>query len=135
MSQLQIASLLRPGTQERWRRLYQELAGPRRDQLEALSQQVGITQVQVRLVQLHHGELMLLTLQTRDPQRILKALATSKRPFDCWLRTQLQTLLGWNIQEVLDDLPEDLIFAWSAKRSEGKGKGSHADDGSSSRDA
>jgi len=116
MAQLQIAYLLRPGTQERWRRLYQELAGPRLGQLEEFCRQVGITQVQVRLVQLLHGELMLITLHTQEPHQTLQELATSRRPFDRWLREQLQALLGWNLQEVLADPQGDLIFAWSAER-------------------
>ena len=120
MAQLQIAYLLRPGTQERWRRLCQELAGPRRDQLEATCRQAGITQVQVRLVQLLHGELMLITLHTQDPLQTLEALPSSKRPFDRWLREQFQALLGWNLQEVLADSQGDLIFAWSGERSEGE---------------
>jgi len=117
MAQLQIAYLLRPGTQERWRRLCQELAEPRLDQFEASCRQAGITQVQVRLVQLLHGELMLMTLYM---QQILQELATSRCPFDRWLREQLQALLGWNLQEVLADPQGDLIFAWSAERSEGE---------------
>jgi len=120
MAQLQIAYLLRPGTQERWRRLYQELAGPRFDQLEAFCRQAGITQVQVRLVQLIHGELMLITLYTQEPKQTLQELATSRRPFDSWLREQLQALLGWNLQEVLAEPQGDLIFAWPGERSEGK---------------
>ena len=118
MAQLQIAYLLRPGTQERWRRLCQELAGPRLDQFEASCRQAEIAQVQVRLVQLLHGELMLMTLHTQEPQQTLQELATSRRPFDRWLREQFQVLLGWNLQEVLADPQGDLIFAWSAERSE-----------------
>jgi hypothetical protein len=120
MVQLQIAYLLRPGTQERWRRLCQELAESRFDQLEASYRQEGITRVQVRLVQLLHGELMLITLHMQEPQQTLQELATSKRPFDRWLREQFQALLGWNLQEVLADPQGDLIFAWSAERSEGE---------------
>jgi hypothetical protein len=120
MAQLQIAYLLRPGTQERWRRLCQELAGPCLDQLEVSCQQAGITQVQVRLVQLLHGELMLMTLYTQEPQQALQELATSKRPFDRRLREQLQALLGWGMQEVLADPQGDLIFAWSTEQSEGE---------------
>ena len=116
MAQLQIVYLLRPGTQERWRRLCQELAEPRLDQFEASCRQAGITQVQVRLVQLLHGELMLMTLHTQEPQQTLQELATSKRPFDRWLREQFQVLLGWNLQEVLADPQGDLIFIWSAER-------------------
>ena len=47
MAQLQIAYLLRPGTQERWRRLCQELAESRLDQFEASCRQAEITQVHV----------------------------------------------------------------------------------------
>ena len=118
MAQLQITYLLRPGTQERWRRLCQELTESRRDQLEVSCQQAGITQVQVRLVQLLHGELMLITLHTQESQKILQELATSRSPFDRWLREQLQALLGWSMQEVLADLQGDLIFAWPVEQSE-----------------
>ena len=75
MAQLQIVYLLRSGTQERWRRLYQEIAESRREQFEASCQRVGITQVQVRLVQLLHSDLMLMTLHTQEPQQILQELA------------------------------------------------------------
>ena len=115
MAQLQIVCLLRPGTQEQWRRLYQEVAESRREEFEGSCRHMGITQVQVRLVQMLHGDLMLMTLHTQEPQQTLKALATSDRPFDNWLRKQLQALLGWNVQDVLSGLPDpqgDLIFTW-----------------------
>jgi hypothetical protein len=115
MTQLQIVYLLRPGTQERWRRLTQEVAGSRKEQFEASCRHMGITQVQVRLVQLLHGDLMLITLHMQEPHQALKALTTSERPFERWLRKQLQTLLGWNVQEGLSGLPDsqgDLVFTW-----------------------
>ncbi len=132
MAQLQIAYLLRPGTQERWRRLCQELAASRLDQLEASCRQAGITQVQVRLVQLLHGELMLITLHTQEPQQTLQELVTSRGPFDRWLQEQLHALLGWGMQEVLADPQGDLIFAWPAERSEGEAEASSAYNTSSS---
>jgi hypothetical protein len=115
MAQLQIVYLLRPGTQEQWRRLYQEIVESRREQFEASCRHMGITQVQVRLVPMLHSDLMLMTLHTQEPQQTLKALATSDRPFERWLRTQLQGLLGWNVQDVVSGLPDsqsDLIFNW-----------------------
>jgi len=115
MAQLQIVYLLRPGTQEQWRRLYQEIVESRREQFEASCRHMGITQVQVRLVPMLHSDLMLMTLHTQEPQQTLKALAISDRPFDRWLRTQLQGLLGWNVQDVVSGLPDsqsDLIFTW-----------------------
>jgi hypothetical protein len=118
MAQLQTVYLLRSGTQERWRRLCQELAGSRKEQFDASCRHLGITRVQVRLVQLLHCDLMLLTLHTQEPQQTLKTLVSSERPFDRWLRAQLQGLLGWDVQDVLNglsELPEpqgDLIFTW-----------------------
>jgi hypothetical protein len=115
MAQLQIVYLLRPGTQEQWRRLYQEIAESRREEFEASCRRMGITQVQVRLVQQLHGDLMLMTLHTQEPQLTLQELATAERPFERWLRAQLRGLLGWNVQEVVSGLPDppgDLIFTW-----------------------
>jgi hypothetical protein len=116
MAQLQIVCPLRQGTQERWRRLAQEVAGSRREQFEAFCRQAGITQVQVWLVQLLRGELLLMTLHMPEPHQTLLELATSARPFDRWLREQLQLLLGPNVQEVLSDQPHDLIFTWPDER-------------------
>jgi len=73
---------------------------------------MGITQVLVRLVQLLHGDLMLVTLHTQEPQQTLQELATAERPLERWLRAQLQDLLGWNMQDVLPDPQGDLIFTW-----------------------
>jgi hypothetical protein len=112
MAQLQIVYLPRPGTQERWRRLCQEVAGSRKDRFAAFCQQAGITQVQVRLVQLLHGELLLITVQTQEPHQTLEALASSEQQLDHWLREQFQVLLGWNVQEMLPEPALDLIFTW-----------------------
>jgi hypothetical protein len=112
MAQLQIVYLLRPGTQERWRRLAQEVAGSRRNQFAASCRQAGITQVQVRLLHKARGELLLMTLNTQESQQTLRELAISERPFDYWLRGQVQALLGWNMQDVLSDPQGDLILAW-----------------------
>jgi hypothetical protein len=43
-------------------------------------------------------------------------LAGSQRPFEHWLLRQLQILLGWNVQEVLPEQQQDLIFAWPDER-------------------
>src|SRR5436309_13882073 len=94
MAQLQIAYLPRPGTQERWRRLCQELAGSRRDRIAASCQQAGITQVQGRLLQMLHGEVLFLTVQTQEPHQTQEALASSERQLDRWLREQLAAVLG-----------------------------------------
>lgn len=112
MAQLQIVCPLRAGTQERWRRLAQEVAGSRREQFEACCREAGISQVQVWLVQLRRGELLLMRLHVQQPHQVLLELARSERPFERWLRGQLQSLLGWNVQEMLPEQQQELIFAW-----------------------
>ena len=115
MTQLQMVYTLRSGTQERWRRLFQEVAGSRRAQFEASCRQAGIAQAQVWLVQLPHSELLLVKIDTQEPQQTLEALATSERPFERWLREQLQVLLGWNMQEMLPAPQGDLLLAWNCQ--------------------
>ena len=112
MAQLQIVYLPRPGTQERWRRLCQEVAESRKDRFAASCQQAGITQVQVRLLQLLHSELLLVSVQMQEPQQTRETLASSQSPFADFLREQVQGLLGWDVQEVLADPPTDLLFTW-----------------------
>jgi hypothetical protein len=115
MGQLQIAYLPRRGTQERWRRLCQDVAELRPEQFAAVCQQAGITQVQVRLLQLLHSELLLVTVQMQEPQQAHEALASSQAPLAHWLREQLQGLLGWDVQEVLSDPPADLLLTWEGE--------------------
>ncbi len=119
MAQLQIVYLLRPETQERWRRLCQELAGSRREQFAVSCKQSGVTEVQVWLVQRLRGDLLLMTVHTQEPHQTLKVLATGERPFERWLRAQLQVVLGWNVQEVLPDPHPELIFAWPHELQDG----------------
>ena len=81
MEQLQIAYLPRRGTEERWRRLWQEVAELCPEQFAAACQQAGITQLQVRLMQLLHSELLLISVQMQEPQRTHKSLISSQSQF------------------------------------------------------
>ncbi len=112
MAHLLIVCPLRPGTQERWRRLYQELDASHQEQVEASCRQAGISQVHVWLVQLRRSELLLMRLNVQQPHQVLLEVARSERPFERWLRGQLHSLLGWNVQEVLPEQQQELIFAW-----------------------
>jgi hypothetical protein len=95
MAQLQIAYPLRAGTQERWRRLWQDIAELRWEQFAAICQQAGITQMQ-------------------EPQQSGEVLASAASPFAHWLGEQVQTLLGWDVREVLADPPVDPLFTWES---------------------
>jgi hypothetical protein len=114
MEQLQIAYLPRRGTEERWRRLWQEVAELCPEQFTAACKQAGITQLQVRLMQLLHSELLLVSVQMEEPQQTRNSLASSQSRFAHWLEEQLRALLGWDVQELLDDPPVDLLFTWES---------------------
>ena len=113
MVQLQMSHLLRPGTQERWRRFYQEVAGSRKEQFERSCHHLEITRMQVMIVQLFPQELLLITVEATDPQQALRKLITSQSPFDRWLKGQVESLLGWKLEHLLSDPSPDLIFEWS----------------------
>jgi hypothetical protein len=115
MAQVQIVCSLQSGTQERWRRLAQEVAGSRREQWTAFCRRARITHVQVWVVQLRRSELLRIVLHTQEPQQALLELAPAVQPFDRWLREQLQLVLGWNLQEMLPGQHHDLIFTWSSE--------------------
>ena len=114
MAQLQIVYLPRRGPEERWRRLCQEVAELCPEQFAAACQQAGITQVQVRLMQLLHSELLLVSVQMQEPQQTRKSLTSFQSQFAHWLGEQLRALLGWDVQELLDDPPVDLLFTWKS---------------------
>jgi len=63
-------------------------------------------------VQLPRSELLFVTLNTQEPHQIMQALASSERPFERWLREQIQVLLGWNVQDVVPVAQGDLLLAW-----------------------
>jgi hypothetical protein len=113
MEQLQIAYLPRRGTEERWRRLWQEVAELCPEQFAAACQKAGITRLQVRLTQLLHSEVLLVSVQMQESQQTRKSLASSQ--FLDFLGEQLQALLGWDVQELLDDPPVDLLFTWQVE--------------------
>jgi hypothetical protein len=83
-------------------------------QFSATCQQAGITQVQVQLLQLLHSELLLVYVQMQEPQQTRNSLASSQSRFAHWLEEQLRALLGWDVQELLDDPPVDLLFTWES---------------------
>jgi len=70
--------------------------------------------LQVRLMQLLHSELLLVSVQIEESQQTRNSLASSQSQFAHWLGEQLQALLGWDVQELLDDPPVDLLFTWES---------------------
>jgi hypothetical protein len=47
----------------------------------------------------------------QQPDQALLDMAKSHRPFERWLRAQLQSLLGLSVEEALSD-QQELLFSW-----------------------
>jgi hypothetical protein len=112
MTQLQVVYPLRSGTQERWRRLCQELGGAYREEFAASCQRMGITSGEVRLLHVFNSDVLLVTVFISNPAHAVNVLARSDEPADRWLRAQLQSVLGWTLQDIPADPSGELILAW-----------------------
>jgi hypothetical protein len=70
------------------------------------------------VVQNVNCEALLVSLDVQEPHQPLQELVTSGQPFDRWLREQLKTLLGWTLQDIVEDQqPDDLLIAWQDEQS------------------
>ncbi len=67
--------------------------------------------MEVWLTQLRRGELLLIRLHAHQPHQALLEMANSQRPFERWLRTQVQNLFGLSVQEALSE-QQELLFTW-----------------------
>ncbi len=57
------------------------------------------------------GDLVRIHLHVEHPEQVLADLATSSRPFDCWLRQRLLELHGLDLTQLVPASAHELIFA------------------------
>jgi hypothetical protein len=112
MTQLQVVYPLRSGTQERWRRLCQEVEGTHSEEFAASCQRMGIMSGEVRLVHALNRDVMLMNVSLSSSRQAVDILTRSDDPADRWLRAQLQSVLGWTLQSMPTDPPSEVILSW-----------------------
>ena len=73
---------------------------------------MGISQEEAWLTQTAKGDFVRVHLQVEHPQQVVTDLATSPRPFDCWLRRHLLDLFGLDLAHLAPASAHELLFAW-----------------------
>lgn len=103
-----------PGKQEAWRRFCQALEGSRHDEYEWSRQRLGIIKECICFAQMTQGEMAIVYLEMERPERVIAQLATSSVPFDCWFRSQLLDLHGFDVSQMLSKPCSEVMFLWQA---------------------
>jgi hypothetical protein len=76
---------LLPGKTDDWKRMVEEIAGPRRADFEDFHRRVGLTKENWYLQPTPQGDLVIVYLEGEIPQ-CFQRFATSDHPFDRWFR-------------------------------------------------
>jgi hypothetical protein len=96
-----------------WRAAVAEMAGSRRAEFAAARRRQGIDRQIVWVQQTPEGPREILLMETADPARAFREMATSQDPFDVWFRQVLADTFGIDLTQPTGPPPEQ-IFEWSA---------------------
>ena len=125
MAWIAVAGPLLPGKEEPWRRFVQEVTGSRANEYEEMKRRLGICNETLSLMQiprkLHKGALVLIQLETEEPEEIVQRLETSEHPFDLWLKDRLLEFHGYNLSGASPRAAPELIFTGSTIPNETNG--------------
>ena len=94
MDQALFALPILPGKTEAARAFLQEMDGPRKQELAACGQGVGIVKEVWAIQQGPQGDLFVAYMAGEDIARAFAQLAASQTEFDHWLKQQLQETTG-----------------------------------------
>ena len=70
----------------------------------------------------HRGGVTVVFLETEDPERALRELATSEAPFNSWYGTEIRKLFGCDFVRLPRLAGGELLFAWREASGEGEHK-------------
>ena len=94
MDQTLFAMPILPGKTEAARTFLRELEGPRKPQLAACDQGLGITKEVWAIQQMPQGDLLVGYLAGEDVGRAFTQFAASQDEFDRWFKQQMQEVTG-----------------------------------------
>ena len=95
------------------RRMREEVLGARRSEYEESRRRLGITEERAWIQSTPMGDMVLVYMETEDPQRALEGMAESQEPFDVWFRQYIQDAHGVDITRGQAPPPEP-VFEWRA---------------------
>jgi hypothetical protein len=94
MDQALFALPILPGKTEAARTFLQEMEGPRKQELTACGQSVGVTKEVWAIQQTPQGDFFVAYMAGEDIAEAFKQVAASQTAFDCWFKQQLQETTG-----------------------------------------
>ena len=79
-----LAAPLLPGGLEKWKKMVNEIKGPRKNEYQAARKKMGIKHERVWLQQTAQGEFTLVSFEGTDTSKVLEKFLKSQDPFDKW---------------------------------------------------
>ena len=95
--------LIQPGKREDAKAIFEEVRGPRREEYEASRRRLSIRQEKVWFQSLPNGEMAVVYWEGDDPRAALQTFASSKEPFDEWLKERGREVYHFEPSQTLED--------------------------------
>ena len=107
--QLLLVSPILPGQTEACRRFVQKINDGWGDAYTASRAGMGIHEERIWIHETATVATVIVLIETGSPDAVLEALVSSQRPFDCWFRKQVVTLLGLDLAQASYKLMPELV--------------------------
>lgn len=99
-----------PGKLEQWKRMCQEIKGPRHSEYEASRQRLGITREAAYHQQTPIGDIAVVYIEAQEVARVFEGFGKMQEPFDVWFREQTKEIHGVDFAQPLPGpLPENML--------------------------
>ena len=99
-----------PGKTEEFKRLANEMTGPKLANLRASQQRHGITKEQWFVQHTPQGDMIIIYLEANDIAAIFQTFAASKDPFDLWMKQSFKALHGVDFNQPMAGPPPEQIL-------------------------
>ena len=83
-----------PGKLKTWKRMVEEIKGPRKKEYQASRKKAGITHEHVWLQHTPQGDFVVVSVVGKDAPNMMERLAASKGAFDKWFLEQVADIHG-----------------------------------------
>lgn len=105
--------------EEPWRRLLQELSGPRYEEYAESRRRLGASAEYVWLApKPSGGGIALVCIETDDPERALRELAAPESSFDSWHGNEMRRIFGFDFASLARVASGAPLLAWRESSSE-----------------
>lgn len=104
-----------PGKFDAWKRLMEDMAGPRRSEYEASRRRLGFTVERTFYQPTPQGDFAIVYSEVDDVEQTAQKLAASQEPFDVWFKQQVFNIHGVDFNQPLPGPMPQLLFNWEAR--------------------